>query len=113
MVSGFLTSPNDHARICSGDARPMRIASKLLTSMRFKGWDSARPTSPPLTQGRHAPRRHVGAPTVAAGSGHRRRFYHAAPLLSPGDLADIGRRASSRLDRRPFRTFLVHLALPP
>src|ERR1022692_58826 len=32
MVSGFLTSPNDHARICSGLDSPMRIASKLLTS---------------------------------------------------------------------------------
>lgn len=36
MVSGLRTSPNDHARICSGDAKPMRMASKLLTSMRFK-----------------------------------------------------------------------------
>src|SRR4029079_11128695 len=28
MVSGFFTSPNDHERIRSGDARPMRIESK-------------------------------------------------------------------------------------
>jgi len=28
MVSGFFTSPNDHDRIFSGDAMPMRIASK-------------------------------------------------------------------------------------
>src|ERR1700681_2927698 len=35
MVSGFLTSPNDHARICSGLASPIRIASKLLTSSKF------------------------------------------------------------------------------
>src|SRR5688572_20973678 len=32
MVSGFFTSPNDHDRIMSGDARPMRIASKSSTS---------------------------------------------------------------------------------
>ena len=27
MVSGFLTSPNDHERIISGDANPIRMAS--------------------------------------------------------------------------------------
>src|ERR1019366_4943841 len=35
MVSGFFTSPKDQARICSGLASPIRIASKLLTSSRF------------------------------------------------------------------------------
>ena len=29
---GFFDFTDDHARICSGDAKPMRIASKLLTS---------------------------------------------------------------------------------
>src|ERR1700722_12604420 len=81
MVSGFLTSPNDHARICSGDARPMRIASKLLTSIRFKGWNSVGPAAPALTQGWPIPRRHVGAPTVAPGAGHRSALYHAASSL--------------------------------
>src|SRR3954464_15319921 len=28
MVSGFLTSPKDHERIFSGEAMPMRMASK-------------------------------------------------------------------------------------
>ena len=32
MVSGFLTSPRDHSRIFSGEARPIRIASKLFNS---------------------------------------------------------------------------------
>src|SRR3954464_5691783 len=33
MVSGFVTSPDDHSRICLGDASPMRIASKSLMSI--------------------------------------------------------------------------------
>src|SRR5437868_7141622 len=32
MVSGFVTSPYDHPRICSGDARLIRIALKSFTS---------------------------------------------------------------------------------
>ena len=28
MVSGRFTSPKDHSRICSGEAMPIRIASK-------------------------------------------------------------------------------------
>jgi hypothetical protein len=32
IVSGLVTSPDDHPLICSGDARLIRIASKLLTS---------------------------------------------------------------------------------
>jgi hypothetical protein len=32
MVSGFLTSPRDHERILSGDAKPIFIYSKLFTS---------------------------------------------------------------------------------
>src|SRR5215211_5905060 len=39
MVSGLVTSPYDQDRIASGDARLIRIASKLLTS-------STRPRSP-------------------------------------------------------------------
>jgi hypothetical protein len=31
MVSGFFTSPNDHDRIISGDANPIRIESKFST----------------------------------------------------------------------------------
>ena len=27
MVSGFLTSPNDHERICSGEAKPILSSS--------------------------------------------------------------------------------------
>ncbi len=34
MVSGFFTSPLDHARICSGEARPIRMLSKLFTSSK-------------------------------------------------------------------------------
>src|SRR5215213_12024070 len=33
MVSGFVTSPLDHERICFEDARPISIASKLLMSI--------------------------------------------------------------------------------
>src|SRR3954454_15867933 len=33
MVSGFVTSPDDHSRICLGDARPIRMASKSLISI--------------------------------------------------------------------------------
>src|SRR5262245_56260308 len=33
MVSGFLTSPNDHERIISGEARPIRIGSKSSTAV--------------------------------------------------------------------------------
>src|SRR4029079_10221598 len=33
MVSGLVTSPDDHSRICLGEARPMRIASKSLMSI--------------------------------------------------------------------------------
>jgi hypothetical protein len=32
IVSGFVTSPFDHSRIWSGEAREIRIAEKLLTS---------------------------------------------------------------------------------
>src|SRR5215210_7394684 len=39
MVSGLVTSPYDQDRIASGDARLIRIASKLFTS-------STRPRSP-------------------------------------------------------------------
>src|ERR1700722_13647507 len=102
MVSGFLTSPNDHARICSGDARPMRIASKLLTSMRFKGWDSVRPTVAVAYAGKTLPRRHVGVPTVAAGAGHRRVFYHAALRLSPrADHSTFCEKGPFRRPREP------------
>src|ERR671933_2215813 len=34
MVSGFVTSPLDHERICLEDARPISIASKLLMSIK-------------------------------------------------------------------------------
>src|SRR2546422_7538822 len=34
MVSGFVTSPDDQSRICFDDARPMRIASKSLMSIK-------------------------------------------------------------------------------
>src|SRR5919197_404168 len=33
MVSGLVTSPLDHERICFEEARPMEIASKLLMSI--------------------------------------------------------------------------------
>src|SRR5215213_1682424 len=33
MVSGFVTSPLDHERICFEDARPISMASKLLMSI--------------------------------------------------------------------------------
>src|SRR5215208_3913658 len=33
MVSGFVTSPLDHERICFEDARPISMASKLLISI--------------------------------------------------------------------------------
>src|SRR3954454_21882605 len=35
MVSGFVTSPDDQSRICFDDARPIRIASKSLMSIKF------------------------------------------------------------------------------
>src|ERR671926_1224557 len=35
MVSGFVTSPDDQSRICLLDARPIRIASKSLMSIKF------------------------------------------------------------------------------
>src|SRR3954451_12447212 len=34
MVSGFVTSPEDQSRICFDDARPIRIASKSLISIK-------------------------------------------------------------------------------
>src|SRR5919112_4062555 len=34
MVSGFVTSPLDHERICFEDARPISMASKLLMSIK-------------------------------------------------------------------------------
>src|SRR6188472_4595162 len=34
MVSGFVTSPDDQSRICFDDARPIRIASKSLMSIK-------------------------------------------------------------------------------
>src|SRR5438477_7465672 len=34
MVSGFVTSPEDQSRICLLDARPIRIASKSLMSIK-------------------------------------------------------------------------------
>src|ERR687893_230969 len=34
MVSGFVTSPDDQSRICFDDARPMRMASKSLMSIK-------------------------------------------------------------------------------
>src|SRR5437588_829180 len=34
MVSGLVTSPLDHERICFEEARPMDIASKLLMSIK-------------------------------------------------------------------------------
>src|SRR3954447_18839130 len=35
IVSGFVTSPEDQSRICLLDARPIRIASKSLMSIKF------------------------------------------------------------------------------
>src|SRR6186997_249757 len=37
MVSGLVTSPIDQSRICFGEARPIRIASKSLMSICAKG----------------------------------------------------------------------------
>src|SRR5215207_11156136 len=60
MVSGLVTSPYDQARIDSGDARLMRIASKLLTSRtRFRSCRSLREYPrpaplPPLPKEREA-----------------------------------------------------------
>src|SRR3954454_12231755 len=34
MVSGFVTSPEDHDRICLDDASPISMASKLLMSIK-------------------------------------------------------------------------------
>src|SRR6478752_1553824 len=34
MVSGFVTSPEDQSRICFDEARPIRIASKSLMSIK-------------------------------------------------------------------------------
>jgi hypothetical protein len=34
IVSGFVTSPLDHERICRDEARPMLMASKLLMSIK-------------------------------------------------------------------------------
>jgi hypothetical protein len=34
IVSGFVTSPDDQSLICLLDARPIRIASKLLMSIK-------------------------------------------------------------------------------
>jgi hypothetical protein len=39
IVSGLVTSPDDQPLIWSGEAKPMRIASKLLTSS-MSGYDS-------------------------------------------------------------------------
>src|SRR5215207_7540059 len=36
MVSGFVTSPDDQSRICFDDARPMRIASNSLISIKLR-----------------------------------------------------------------------------
>src|SRR5215213_585148 len=48
MVSGLVTSPYDQDRIASGDAKLMRIASKLLTSRtRPRSPRSARPNPSP------------------------------------------------------------------
>ena len=38
MVSGFVTSPNDHERIFSGEASEMRIASKSARSVVLLSW---------------------------------------------------------------------------
>src|SRR4051812_45636714 len=47
MVSGFVTSPLDHERICFEDARPMLIASKLLMSIiRYSRSESGRKREP-------------------------------------------------------------------
>jgi hypothetical protein len=35
IVSGFVTSPEDQSRICFDEARPIRIASKSLMSIKF------------------------------------------------------------------------------
>jgi len=34
IVSGFVTSPDDQSRICFDDARPIRIASNSLMSIK-------------------------------------------------------------------------------
>jgi hypothetical protein len=39
IVSGFVTSPCDHWRIFSGEAREMRIASKSGASCVFSCWN--------------------------------------------------------------------------
>jgi hypothetical protein len=39
IVSGFVTSPCDHWRIFSGDAKEMRIASKSGASCVFSCWN--------------------------------------------------------------------------
>jgi hypothetical protein len=72
IVSGFLTSPKDQARICSGEAKPIRIASKLLTSSKFtlklfflwlkRSRGRAAPPYPGPSLGRAGQRRVAGRP---------------------------------------------------
>src|SRR5215211_1070252 len=42
MVSGFVTSPDDQSRICFDEARPMRIASKSLMSIKVTPFQAPR-----------------------------------------------------------------------
>ena len=41
MVSGLVTSPDDHGRICSGEARPILMASNSLMSIKGDSYSSS------------------------------------------------------------------------
>src|SRR2546423_3117705 len=111
MVSGLVTSPEDQSRICLDDARPIRIASNSLMSIKalLTPLPRRRPArlradrlGPLLLLSRlplERPRRLRDRPAARrpAGSAHRSRRCAPCPLRPPrpsaaarlGDLADV------------------------
>src|SRR5712671_1897963 len=99
MVSGLVTSPCDHDRIFSGEARLIRIASKSLVSAE-RSWNEGRIYL--LPPGAPAPRTPPGAPklpnTLHPGNPPRRRFVRE-PRPRTGFLPNVGLCPTPRLSR--------------
>src|SRR5581483_3493826 len=87
MVSGFFTSPYDHARIISGEASPILIESKCSTgacclksfNKSFISYSWGAPTACPSSTG--APGKHSPCSTVKAGPSIQACFSRVALVL--------------------------------
>src|SRR6478752_9951850 len=102
MVSGFLTSPCDHARMSSAVARPIRNSSKKLTSST---WLRPFLFSTAICFRRHAPRGAAGGLPVR---GARRPGGSVHQVVDRGRL--VPRQVDAQVGGGPLEVVVVRVA---